>query len=212
MDSQETVGISPDMFEEFIFPCYQKIASQFGLLSYGCCEPVHPIWERCLSKLPNLRKISISPWCDEEYMGEQLRGSHVIYHRKPSPNFLGVDEILDEDAFRAHIRRSLTAAAGCEMEITQRDVYTIITISTRRTAILRSSKRKSPTAGKNNRPFAKRRNHRERMTIQKGNRMMQQTFYNHKSLLKNGKPWFPVMGEFTFPAIPQNAGSRKSVK
>ena len=125
MDSQETVGISPDMFEEFIFPCYQKIASQFGLLSYGCCEPVHPIWERCLSKLPNLRKISISPWCDEEYMGEQLRGSHVIYHRKPSPNFLGVDEILDEDAFRAHIRRSLTAAAGCEMEITQRDVYTI---------------------------------------------------------------------------------------
>lgn len=125
MDSQETVGISPDMYEEFIFPCYQKIASQFGLLSYGCCEPVHPIWERCLSKLPNLRKISISPWCEEEYMGEQLRGSRVIYHRKPSPNYLGVDKILDEDAFRGHIRKSLKAAAGCEMEITQRDVYTI---------------------------------------------------------------------------------------
>ena len=125
MDSQETVGISPEMFEEFIFPCYQKIASQFGLLSYGCCEPVHPIWDRCLSRLPNLRKVSISPWCDEEYMGERLRGSRVIYHRKPSPNFIGVDRCLDEDAFRRHIRRSLLAAAGCEMEITQRDVYTI---------------------------------------------------------------------------------------
>ena len=40
MDSQETLSISPKMFEEIIFPCYEKIGSQFGLLSYGCCEPV----------------------------------------------------------------------------------------------------------------------------------------------------------------------------
>ncbi len=125
MDSQETVGISPDMYEEFIFPCYQKISQQYGMLSYGCCEPVDPIWERCISKLPNLRKVSISPWCKEEYMGEQLSGRKVIYHRKPSPNFLGVNPVLDEEAFRAHIRKSLHAARGCHMEITQRDVYTI---------------------------------------------------------------------------------------
>ena len=125
MDSQETVGISPQMYEEFIFPCYQKISSQYGLLSYGCCEPVHPIWERCISKLENLRKVSISPWCDEAYMGEQLRGSRVIYHRKPSPNYLGVDRILDEDALREHIRTTLRAAKGCRVEFTQRDVYTI---------------------------------------------------------------------------------------
>lgn len=58
-------------------------------------------------------------------MGERLRGSKVIYHRKPSPNFLGVDETLNEEAFREHIRKSLSAARGCKMEITQRDVYTI---------------------------------------------------------------------------------------
>lgn len=125
MDSQETVGISPDMYEEFIFPCYQKIASQFGLLSYGCCEPVDPIWDNCISKLDNLRKVSISPWCKEEFMGERLRGSKVIYHRKPSPNFLGVGAVLDESGLRSHIRKSLQAARGCKMEITQRDVYTI---------------------------------------------------------------------------------------
>lgn len=125
MDSQETVGISPDMYEAFIFPCYQKIAGQFGLLSYGCCEPVDPIWDRCISSLPNLRKVSISPWCDEELMGERLAGSQVIYHRKPSPNFLGVGAQLDEEALRSHIRKSLRAAKGCHMEITQRDVYTI---------------------------------------------------------------------------------------
>lgn len=125
MDSQETVGISPEMYEEFIFPCYQKIAAQYGLLSYGCCEPVDPIWDRCLSKLDNLRKVSISAWCNEEFMGERLRGRNVIFHRKPSPNYLGIGSTLDEDAFRLHIKKSLNAARGCHMEITQRDVYTI---------------------------------------------------------------------------------------
>ncbi|MDD3278450.1 MAG: hypothetical protein PHG16_06130 [Lachnospiraceae bacterium] len=125
MDAQETVGISPDMYQEFIFPCYQKISSQFGLLSYGCCEPVNPVWDTCLSRLKNLRKISISPWCDEEYMGKQLAGSNVIYHRKPSPNYLGVGTTLDEEALRKHIRQTCECARGCKLEITQRDVYTI---------------------------------------------------------------------------------------
>ena len=125
MDSQETVGISPQMYEEFIFTCYQKISSQYGLLPYGYCEPVHSIWERCISKLENLRKVSISPWCDEAYMGEQLRGSRGIYNRKPSPNYLGVDRILNEDALRKHIRTTLRAAKDCKMEFTQRDVYTV---------------------------------------------------------------------------------------
>ncbi len=125
MDSQETVGISPDMYEEFIFPCYKTISSQYGLLSYGCCEPVHPIWDRCISRLDNLRKVSISPWCDEEFMGERLQGGKVIFHRKPSPNFLSFGAGLNEDAVRAHIDKSLLAARGCRMEITQRDVYTI---------------------------------------------------------------------------------------
>ena len=125
MDSQETIGISPQMFEEFVFPCYEKIASRFGMLSYGCCEPVDKIWENCLSRLPNLRKLSISPWANEELMGEWLAGQNIIYFRKPSPNFLGVSKSLDEDAVRAHISKSLTAAKGCKIEIAQRDVYTI---------------------------------------------------------------------------------------
>lgn len=125
MDSQETVSISPEMFEEFIFPCYERIANQYGLLSYGCCEPVHPIWDNCLSKFEHLRKVSISPWCDEEFMGERLRGRKTIYHRKPFPNFLGVGETLDEEAFKKHINKTLSAARGCELEFTQRDVYSI---------------------------------------------------------------------------------------
>jgi hypothetical protein len=125
LDSQETIGISPDMFEEFIFPYYKKIADIYGLLSYGCCEPVDPIYDSCLSKLKNLRKLSISPWCNEEFMGERLRNSNTIYHRKPSPNYLGVGFEFDEVAWREHIRKTLNAANGCKIEITQRDVYTL---------------------------------------------------------------------------------------
>ena len=126
MDSQETVDISPDMFHEFFFPAYLRISSLFGRLSYGCCEPVHSFWEKSLSKFENLRKISISPWCDEEYMGAQLRGQNVVYQRKPSPLFIGgTDRELDEDGFRAHIRKTMRTAEGTPLEITFRDTYTL---------------------------------------------------------------------------------------
>lgn len=124
MDSQETVGMSPDMFREFIFPCYKKIADTFGRLSYGCCEPVSAFWDD-IKTLPNLKKVSISPWCDEEFMANELKGSGIIYHRKPSPNYLGVGANLDEAAFREHIEKTLKTARGCSVEITQRDVYTV---------------------------------------------------------------------------------------
>ena len=125
MDSQETTAISPGMFKEFIFPYYHEISKNYGLLSYGCCEPVHPIWDECIGKFDNLRKVSISPWCDINYMAEKLRGKKIIFHRKPSPNYLGVDKNLDEEAFRGYIRETLNAAKGCALEIPQRDVFTI---------------------------------------------------------------------------------------
>ena len=88
-------------------PAMKKLPLPMAFFPMAAAEPVDPIWDKCLSRLTNLRKVSISPWCNEEFMGERLRGSKVIYHRKPSPNFLGVDPVLDEDAFRAHIGKAL---------------------------------------------------------------------------------------------------------
>ena len=125
MNSQETSSVSPEMYGEFIYPSYRKIADAFGLLSYGCCEATDPIWEQYLSKLPRLRNVSVSPWCNQEYMGEQLRGKKVIFHRKPNANFLSLDPELNETGFREHIRHTLKAAKGCQLEFTQRDLLTI---------------------------------------------------------------------------------------
>ena len=126
MDSQETAGISPEMYKELIFPYYQEMMSHFGLVSYGCCEASHPIWDNCLSKIPNMRKVSISPWCNEAFMGERLQGTGVTFLRKPPATILGMDTpVLDEDATLACFRKTAKAAKGCKLEVAQRDVYMV---------------------------------------------------------------------------------------
>ena len=124
-NSQETVGMSVAMFDEFFFSYVEEIFNRFGLISYGCCEPVHTLWDRCLSRLKNIRKVSISAWCNEEMMGEALRGKKVVYQRKPFPNLIAVDSVFDEAAFLKHMERTCRAARGCPLEVTFRDVTSV---------------------------------------------------------------------------------------
>jgi hypothetical protein len=123
-NSQETVGVSPAMFHEFCFPYYRDVVEPVGLLYYGCCEPTHPYWED-LRKLPHLRKVSISRWCDQRFMGEALRGGDIVFSRKPDPNRLAVPARLDEEDWAAHIRETLDATRGVPVEFIIRDVYTV---------------------------------------------------------------------------------------
>ena len=125
MDSQETVGVSPELFHEFCFPYYRDMAEMFGLVYWGCCEPVDPIWELSISKLPNLKAVSISRWANQPYMFEALNGKGIVYSRKPNPNLLGVDINLNEAAWAAEIRSTLEIAAGknVPLEFVVRDVH-----------------------------------------------------------------------------------------
>jgi hypothetical protein len=121
-ESQETVGVSPRLFEEFIFPYQQPVTERFGLSYYGCCEPVHTRI-RIIKQLKNLRRVSVSPWCDQEKMADELRDK-IIFCRKPNPAIIST-ETWDEEAIREDIRSTLHATKGCRLEFAMKDVHTL---------------------------------------------------------------------------------------
>ncbi len=122
LESQETVGVGPELFEEFIFPYQLSIAERFGKTYYGCCEPVNNRWH-ILKRIPNLARVSISPWTDQAFMAEALKRDYV-FSRKPNPTMISTG-ILDESAIRADIRQTLDIARDCRIEIIMKDVHTL---------------------------------------------------------------------------------------
>lgn len=124
LNSQETVGVSPGQFMDEVYPHYEKLAGIFGLNYYGCCEAVHNLWDKGLKNLPNLRKISASPWCDDNIMGNFLRGGKVIFCSKVSPNFIGIDK-FDRAGLSRDIEATLRATKSCPLEFSYRDIYTL---------------------------------------------------------------------------------------
>ena len=120
-ESQETVSVSPEMFAEFVFPYQLPVIERFGLCYYGCCEPVHTRWH-VLKQIPNLRRVSISPWADEEKMAEYL-GHDYVYCRKPNPALISAG--WDENAIRADLRRTIDLTHGMSVEIVMKDVHTV---------------------------------------------------------------------------------------
>ncbi|MEK7399514.1 MAG: hypothetical protein AAB116_21440 [Candidatus Poribacteria bacterium] len=123
MESQETTAISPSMFNEFFLPYMADICKKFGLVYYGCCEPVHDRWDHIISLIPNVRGVSISHWCDMKAIAEML-GKSCVFSRKPRPAPIsGVTP--DFEMLKKDIVETLTAAKDCNLEIVFRDVYRI---------------------------------------------------------------------------------------
>lgn len=121
-ESQETVGVSPQMFEEFIFEYQLPILKLFGLNCYGCCEPLEKRWN-IIKKIPNLRRVSVSSWANFEQMGQNLQNDYV-YSLKMKPTDLAA-AVMDEDVARKRIRDVLNIAKGCIIEIIMKDNHTI---------------------------------------------------------------------------------------
>jgi len=121
-ESQETVGISPHMFAEFVFPYQLPLLERFGLSCYGCCEPLDKRWS-IVEQIPNLRRVSVSPWSERAQMAERL-GDRYIYSMKPSPTDLAMDT-LDEERIRAELRAALRATRDCRVEVIMKDNHTI---------------------------------------------------------------------------------------
>lgn len=121
-ESQETVGVSPAMFSEFIFPYQLPLLARFGLNCYGCCEPLDARWH-VVRQAPNLRRVSVSSWADAAKMAALLEDRYV-FSRKPSPAPLALPR-MDEDAARAELRHTLQVARGCPLELIMKDNHTL---------------------------------------------------------------------------------------
>ena len=121
-EAQEAVGISNDMFAEFIFPYQNRLAEHFGLIYYGCCEPVHTLWPT-VKQFKNLRKMTISPWCDQQIMADAV-GKDFVLSRKPHPMQL-CGENFDPQSFTDHIKETLDISQNNFVELIFRDTCTL---------------------------------------------------------------------------------------
>jgi len=116
--------VSPAMHWEFALQYEVRWFQRFGLNYYGCCEPLHRKID-VVGRIPNLRKISMSPWVDVE-VGAERMGNRYVFSRKPNPAMLAVDA-WDPETARQDLVDTLTKtrAHGCVVEILLKDISTV---------------------------------------------------------------------------------------
>jgi len=116
--------VSPAMFKEFEVDYTSKIAARFGLVYYGCCDPLHDKIDQ-VRLIPHVRKISISPWADEEKAAERI-GSDFVFSRKPNPAFVATVS-FDPELVRKDLARTkeICARYGCSLEFILKDISTV---------------------------------------------------------------------------------------
>ena len=124
MAAQEFTLVSPAYHDEFLLQYQLPILEKFGLTAYGCCEDLTRKI-KLLRKIPNLRRIGVSPFANVARCAEQIGSDYVVSYR-PSPADM-VSYGFDRERNRAILRRDLTAckANGCHVDITLKDVETV---------------------------------------------------------------------------------------
>ncbi len=117
-------SVSPDMFKEFEVEYASKICDRFGLVYYGCCDPLDLKMNE-VRMIPNVRKVSMSPWVNQERGAEEI-GHDYVFSRKPSPAMVAVDTFSPAD-----VKKDLQATKdacdknGCPLEMILKDISTV---------------------------------------------------------------------------------------
>ena len=123
-ESQEAVSMSPSHYGEFVFPYLKEFAERFGRVYYGCCEPVDPVWSY-VSTLRTLQRVSVSPWANEEKMGQFCRERKTVYSRKMPPPLFMSKKFNDQDEVRKAIEHTVACTEGVRLEFMLRDILTL---------------------------------------------------------------------------------------
>jgi hypothetical protein len=116
--------VSPAMHDTFEIDLVKPLFERFGLLYYGCCEPLDGKID-IIRKIRNVRKISVSPWADVNKCASSI-GKDYVFSYKPHPAHVTRGS-LREDAAREEIKSAINAAKdnSSPIEIILKDVSTV---------------------------------------------------------------------------------------
>jgi len=116
--------VSPAMHQEYELDYVNPLFERFGLVYYGCCDPLDRKME-IVSKIPNLRKVSMSPWTDPE-RGAGGIGRKFVFSSKPNPAFLAWT-VFDEKQVKENLMGIKKACDknGCPLEFILKDISTV---------------------------------------------------------------------------------------
>lgn len=122
--AQPFTSVSPEVTEEFEVPYISRLAEEYSMLYYGCCDRLDDRLD-IVQKIPHVKKISCSPWSEREAFAEKLR-KDIVMSNKPTPAFLAW-ESMNEEAIEADLTRTCEAAAknGVALEMILKDISTV---------------------------------------------------------------------------------------
>lgn len=118
---QSAPHLSPAMQEQFIFAYQRQLLNHYGLVCYGCCEPIHAGNLPSILRLPNLRKLIVSPWSDLPAVSAALTDRYVLAW-KPNPAQIAPN--YDLRASEKHIRQTLRQTSANIVQIILKDIHT----------------------------------------------------------------------------------------
>ena len=122
--AQPFSSVSPATTLEFEIPYITEMAKYFHGIYYGCCDRLCDRMEM-VKNIPNVRKLSCSPWSDKEKFAEQI-GPVLTMSAKPNPAFLA-NSSIDYGHIEADLRETVAAARrhNVNLEFILKDISTV---------------------------------------------------------------------------------------
>ena len=122
MAAQEFTAVSPAMHEEFLLKYQIPILKRFGLVAYGCCEDLTDKIDM-LRKIPNLRRIAVSPFADVAKCAESIGDDYVLSYRPSPADMVSYD--FNPERVGKTLREDLAHCSDSFVDITLKDVETV---------------------------------------------------------------------------------------
>lgn len=122
--AQPFTSVSPATTKEFEVPYITEMAEYFGGIYYGCCDKLCDRLEMIM-EIPNVRKISCSPWSNRDIFAEKI-GPRLTMSAKPNPAFIANNSV-NYDLIEKDLRETVEAARrnNVNLEIILKDISTV---------------------------------------------------------------------------------------